>query len=258
LRRRRKGAKLVVIDPYRTRTAALADEHLAIRPGTDGLLALAMMQVIFREGLEDREYLAVCTSGADELRTHALREEHSPARAAEITGIAAETIVQLARAYAAAGKNDHAPAVIRLNYGIQRSENGGTAARAVCMLPLITGSWKQRGGGLVLSTSGAFPFATKKLQMPELMLASPLKREARTINMTQLGEALTLVDDPPVKALFVYNCNAAAVAPDSTRVLAWVCVATTSSRSSTSSSSRTRRTMRTSCCPRRRSWSTRT
>jgi anaerobic selenocysteine-containing dehydrogenase len=216
---RRKGAKLVVIDPYRTRTAALADEHLAICPGTDGLLALAMMQVIFREGLEDREYLAACTSGVDELRTHALREEHSPARAAEITGIAAETIERLARAYAAAGKNGCAPAVIRLNYGIQRSENGGTAARAVCMLPLITGSWKQRGGGLVLSTSGAFPFATKKLQMPELMQSSPLRREARTINMTQLGEALTLVDDPPVKALFVYNCNAAAVAPDSTRVL---------------------------------------
>jgi anaerobic selenocysteine-containing dehydrogenase len=217
---RRKGAKLVVIDPYRTRTAALADEHLAIRPGTDGLLALAIMQVIFREGLEDREYLAAYTSGADELRTHALREEHSPARAAEITGIAAETIERLALAYAAAGRNGRAPAVIRLNYGIQRSENGGTAARAVAMLPLITGSWKQRGGGLVLSTSGAFPFATKKLQMPELMLSSPLKREARTINMTQLGEALTLVDDPPVKALFVYNCNAAAVAPDSTRVLA--------------------------------------
>ena len=221
---RRKGAKLVVIDPYRTRTAALADEHLPIRPGTDGLLALAMMQVIFREGLEDREYLAACTSGAEELRTHALREEHSPLCVAEITGIAAETIVQLARAYAAAGSSGRAPAVIRMNYGIQRSENGGTAARAVAMLPLITGSWKQRGGGMVLSTSGAFPFASGKLQMPELMLASPLQREARTINMTQLGEALTELgshpkDGPPVKALFVYNCNAAAVAPDSTRVL---------------------------------------
>ena len=216
---RRKGAKLVVIDPYRTRTAALADEHLAIRPGTDGLLALAMMQVIFREGLEDRGYIAACTHGGDELRAHALREEHSPARTAEITGIAAETIESLARSYAVAGTNGRPPAVIRLNYGIQRSENGGTAARAVCMLPLITGSWKHRGGGLLLSTSGSFPFDSAKLQMPELMQASPLRRESRTINMTQLGEALTLVDDPPVKALFVYNCNAAAVAPDSTRVL---------------------------------------
>ena len=217
---RRKGAKLVVIDPYRTRTAALADEHLAIRPGTDGLLALAMMQVIFREGLEDGEYLAACTTGEDELRAHALCEEHSPARASAITGINAETIERLARAYADAGRNGHPPAAIRLNYGIQRSENGGTAARAVLMLPLITGSWKQRGGGVLFSTSGSFPFDSAKLQMPELMLASPLKRNARTINMTQLGEALTLVDDPPVKALFVYNCNAAAVAPDSSRVLA--------------------------------------
>jgi anaerobic selenocysteine-containing dehydrogenase len=217
---RRKGAKLVVIDPYRTRTAALADEHFAIRPGTDGLLALAMMQVIFREGLEDREYLATCTNGADELRAHALREEHSLVRAAEITGIAVETIERLARAYAAAGTNGRPPAAIRLNYGIQRSENGGTAARAVCMLPLITGSWKQRGGGLLLSTSESFPFDKERLQMPELMQASPLRRKSRTINMTQLGEALTEVNDPPVKALFVYNCNAAAVAPDSTRVLA--------------------------------------
>jgi anaerobic selenocysteine-containing dehydrogenase len=217
---RRKGAKLIVIDPYRTRTAALADEHLAIRPGTDGLLALAMMHVIFRDGLEDAACLAECTVGADELRAHALREEHSPQRAAAVTGIAAETIERLAHAYAAAGRDGCAAAAIRLNYGIQRSENGGTAVRAVAMLPLLTGSWKQRGGGLSLSTSGAFPFNTKKLQMPELMFASPLGREARTVNMSQLGLALTELDAPPVKALFVYNCNAAAVAPDSERVLA--------------------------------------
>jgi anaerobic selenocysteine-containing dehydrogenase len=217
---RRAGAKLVVIDPYRTRTAALADEHLTIRPGTDGLLALAMMHVIFRDGLEDADYLAECTSGADELRAHALREEHSPQYAATITGIAAETIEALARSYATAGRDGRKPAVIRMNYGIQRSENGGTAARAVAMLPLITGSWKRRGGGLLLSTSGAFPFDTKKLQMPQLMRSSRLGRDARVVNMSQLGLALTELDAPPVKALFVYNCNAAAVAPDSERVLA--------------------------------------
>jgi len=241
---RRKGARLIVIDPYRTRTAALADEHLAIRPGTDGLLALAMMHVIFRDGLEDIEYLAECTNGAEELRVHALREEHSPERAAEITGIDAATIERLALEYARAGRDGRAPAAIRLNYGIQRSESGGTAARAVAMLPLITGSWKQRGGGLLLSTSGSFPFNSKKLQMPELMQKSPLGRAARVVNMSELGRALTelgqgggryeqeagpspaaqddnskRVEGPPVKALFVYNCNAAAVAPDSTRVL---------------------------------------
>src|SRR5271155_1867792 len=120
---RRKGAKLVVIDPYRTRTAALADEHLAIRPGTDGLLALAMMHDIFRLGLEDHAYLAECATGVAKLREHALKPEHSPERAAAITGIAAETIHRLALAYARAGRNGAPPAAIRLNYGIQRSEN---------------------------------------------------------------------------------------------------------------------------------------
>ncbi len=217
---RRKGAKLVVIDPYRTRTAALADEHLVIRPGTDVLLALAMMHVIFRDGLEDEVYLRECAHGGDELRTHALRGEHSPARAAEVTGIAAETIERLAAAYAGAGRDGRAPAAIRLNYGIQRGENGGTAARAVAMLPLVTGSWKKRGGGMLLSTSGSFPFNAAKLQMPELMKVSPLGRDARVVNMNELGMALTEWDTSPVKALFVYNCNAAAVAPDSSRVLA--------------------------------------
>jgi anaerobic selenocysteine-containing dehydrogenase len=216
---RRKGARLVVIDPYKTRTAALADEHLAVRPGTDGLLALAVMHVLFRDGLADEAYLRECTTGWAELRRHALKPEHAPERAAEITGIAAESMESLARAYGQAGKGGRAPAVIRMNYGIQRSENGGTAARAVAMLPLITGSWRQRGGGMLLSTSGSFPFNATRLQMPELMRKSKLGRDARVVNMTQLGEALTASQDPPVKALFVYNCNAAAVAPDSERVL---------------------------------------
>ncbi len=217
---RRNGARLVVIDPYRTRTAALADEWLSIRPGTDGLLALAMMQVLFRDGLEDRAYLEACTHGWQDLCDHALRPEHSPERAGEITGIAADKIEWLARAYGEAGRDGRAPAAIRMNYGIQRSENGGTAARAVAMLPLITGSWKRRGGGLLLSTSAAFPFNSPKLQMPELMTRSPVGRPTRLVNMNRLGEALTRFDDPPVKALFVYNCNPAAVAPDSNEVLA--------------------------------------
>lgn len=217
---RRTGGRLVVIDPYRTRTAALADEHLQIRPGTDGLLALAMMHVLFREGLEDRAYLAECTNGWEPLREHALREEHSPKRAAGITGLSEDAIESLALSYGRAGRDGRAPAAIRLNYGIQRNESGGTAARLVSMLPLITGSWTQRGGGMLLSTSGAFRFNSAKLHMKELMQASPLRREARTINMNQLGDALTRLNDPPVKALFVYNSNAAAVAPDSQRVLA--------------------------------------
>ena len=221
---RRNGAKLVVIDPYRTRTAALADEWLAIRPGTDVLLALSIMHVLFRDRFEDRAYLTACTHGWEALRDHVLRPEHAPARAAEITGIDAGAIESLARAYGESGRGGRRPAVIRLNYGIQRSENGGTAARTVAMLPLVTGSWKQRGGGLLMSTSGAFAFDSARLQMPELMLESPLGRLSRVINMNELGWALTelgdVPGDVPVKALFVYNCNPAAVAPDSNQVLA--------------------------------------
>ncbi len=220
---RRAGARLVVIDPYRTRTAALADEHLAIRPGTDGLLALGLMQVLLREGMEDRAYIDRCTHGFETLREHVLQPEHAPEAVAAVTGIAADRIVALARAYGTVLARTGRPAVIRLNYGIQRSENGGTAARAVCMLPLLTGAWTQRGGGLQLSTSGAFPFNQARLQMPELMRASPLRRDARVVNMSRLGAALTCDDagvgGPPVKALFVYNSNAAAVAPNQTDVL---------------------------------------
>jgi anaerobic selenocysteine-containing dehydrogenase len=231
---RRRGAKLIVIDPYRTRTAALADEHLVINPGTDTALALGMMHVILSMGLEDREYVARCTTGFEELKAHVMRPEHSLENVAAITGISAETIVRLARAYAIAGRkgssnqagpaNQTGPAVIRLNYGIQRSEFGGTAARAVCMLPLLTGAWKYKGGGLQLSTSGSFPFNDKALQMPELMKASSLGQPARVVNMSQLGHALTALgseakDGPPIKAMFVYNSNPAAVAPNQNDVL---------------------------------------
>jgi anaerobic selenocysteine-containing dehydrogenase len=221
---RRKGARLVVIDPYRTRTAALADEHLVINPGTDTALALGMMHVILTRGLEDAAYVAECAEGFEELRAHALKAEHSPERVAEMTGIAAEAIVRLAVDYATCLKRTGRPAVIRLNYGVQRSENGGTAIRAACMLPLLTGAWKYRGGGLQLSTSGSFPFNATALQMPELMLASPLGRAARVVNMSELGQALTSLgerpeDGPKVKALFVYNSNAAAVAPNQNDVL---------------------------------------
>jgi anaerobic selenocysteine-containing dehydrogenase len=111
------------------------------------------------------------------------------------------------------------PAAIRLNYGIQRSENGGTSARAVCMLPLLTGAWKDLGGGLQLSTSGAFRFNAQALERPDLMYASPLGRAARIVNMSRLGHALTELSDPPVKALFVYNSNPAAIAPNQNTVL---------------------------------------
>jgi len=221
---RRNGARLIVIDPYRTRTAAAADEHLQIRPGTDTLLALGLMHVLFSEGLEDRAYFAEYTHGSDALRAHALKPEHAPERVAAITGLNPERIVALAREYGRCLRETSKPAVIRLNYGVQRAEFGGTAVRTIAMLPLITGAWRHLGGGLQLSTSGAFPFNDNAKQMPELMKASPLGRDARIVNMSRLGEALTTLgsdpkDGPPVKALFVYNSNPAAVAPNQNDVL---------------------------------------
>jgi molybdopterin guanine dinucleotide-containing S/N-oxide reductase-like protein len=214
---RRNGARLVVIDPYKTRTAALADWHIAIRPGTDGALALGMMHVILNEGLEDREYIAAMTHGFDRLADRV--REYTPERVAAWTGMTAAEIEQLAREYATTQ-----PAALRLNYGVQRSENGGTSVRAIAMLPAITGAWKHRGGGGVISTSGAFKFDEQATRRPDLALASPLGRLARTVNMCALGEALENHGSegngahrgagPPVHALFVYNSNPAAVAPN--------------------------------------------
>ena len=208
---RRKGAKLVVIDPYKTRTARCADWYLPIRPGTDVALALGMMHAIIGEQLYDADYVARYTLGFDQLRGKAA--QYPPERVAAITGIAAEDIVRLAREYATTR-----PAAIRMNYGVQRSENGGTAVRAIAMLPCLIGSWKEVGGGLQLSTSGAYPLRRERLERPDLMQAA-LGRPARTINMVEIGQALTELTDPPVKAVFVYNSNPVAVAPDHNRVV---------------------------------------
>jgi len=202
---RRKGAKLVVIDPYRTRTAACADWYLPINPGTDAALALGMMHVIIGENPHDADYVAKYTLGFEQLREKV--KEYPPERVAQWTGIAADDIRKLAREYATVR-----PSVIRLNYGVQRSERGGMATRSIVMLPCVIGSWKEIGGGLQMSTSGAAAFNTKALKRTDLM-QSALGREARTLNMVELGRVLNTVNDPPVKALFVYNSNPAAVAP---------------------------------------------
>lgn len=206
---RRNGAKLIVIDPYRTRTARLADWHLAINPGTDVALALGLMRVIIDENLYDADYVARYTLGFDELKQRVREDAYSPENVAALTGIPAADIIRLAREYA----GTH-PAVIRVNYGIQRCQNGGMAMRAVAMLPCLTGSWKEVGGGLQLSLSGSFPLNDKSLTRPDLMLKSPLGRPARVINMSELGKALNHVSDPPVRMVFVYNSNPAAVAPN--------------------------------------------
>jgi len=202
---KRNGAKLVVIDPYRTRTAECADWYLPINPGTDAALALGMMHVIISENLHDADYVAQYTLGFEQLREKV--KEYPPERVAHWTGISSEDIRKLSREYATTR-----PSVIRLNYGVQRSEGGGMATRAIVMLPCILGSWKEVGGGLQMSTSGAVAFKTSVLKRMDLMKAA-LGREARTINMVELGRVLNAQDNPPVKALFVYSSNPAAGAP---------------------------------------------
>jgi anaerobic selenocysteine-containing dehydrogenase len=209
---RHQGARLVVIDPFLTRTARVADWHIPIQPGTDAALALGLMHVIIAEGLYDRDYVGKHTHGFEALREHV--GCYTPEHVSGLTGIPAADVTLLAREYATS-----APAVIRLNYGVQRSQNGGAAVRAVCMLPALIGAWKQLGGGLQLSTGGAFTFNTAELERPDLMLASPLQRPARVVNMSRLGHALTELDAPPVKALFVYNSNPAAIAPNQNAVV---------------------------------------
>jgi len=208
---RRKGAKLVVIDPYRTRTAKLADWYLPINPGTDAALALGLMHVIIGENLFDGDYVSRYTVGFEELKARA--EQYPPERVADWTGISADDIRKLAREYATVR-----PSVIRVNYGIQRSDGGGMAMRAVTMLPCLIGSWKEVGGGLQLSTSGAFGLNSDALRMPELMNKA-LGRPARVVNMVQLGTALNTLTGPPIKALFVYNSNPAAVCPNHNEVV---------------------------------------
>jgi anaerobic selenocysteine-containing dehydrogenase len=200
---RRRGAKLVTVDPYRSRTAEKSDQHLALIPGTDGALALGMMHVIFRDGLEDSDYLARYTVGADGLRERA--REWSPERTAEITGLPADVIEAFAREYATTR-----PSALRINYGLNRHAGAGMAVRTITCLPAVVGSWRDVGGGILLSTSGTFPVAEAALERPDLIPAG-----TRTINMSEIGRVLNDASlDPPVKAIFVYNANPVAVAPE--------------------------------------------
>ncbi|MBZ5622132.1 MAG: molybdopterin-dependent oxidoreductase [Acidobacteriia bacterium] len=206
---RRNGAKLYTIDPRRNRTGAAADKHFFINPGSDTALALAMMHVITGERLHDADYVERYTEGFEALRERV--REWTPQRAAELTGIPAEEIVTLAREYATTR-----PAAIRLNYGTQRSERGAMAVRTIALLPALTGSWKDIGGGLQLSTSQAFRLNRDGLERADLQ-DKALGRPARLVNMSELGPAL---GSSSVKALVVYNSNPAAIAPNQNAVLA--------------------------------------
>jgi anaerobic selenocysteine-containing dehydrogenase len=200
------GARLIGIDPYRNHTMDQCHQLIQLRPGTDAAFALAMMNVIISEGLEDRDYIGRHTIGFDKLRERA--SEFPPYRAAAICGVDEQVIVTFAREYATTR-----PAVIRVNYGLQRHAGGGMAVRTISCLPALVGSWRDAGGGVLLSTSGIFRFNEQALERPDLTRGNP-----RTINMSRLGEALTEAR-PPVRGIYIYNSNPAAIAPDQSRVL---------------------------------------
>lgn len=211
LEARAQGAPVLCIDPIRTRTAEQCDEWIPIRPGTDAALALGMMHVMFAEDLQDDDYIAQHTFGSEALRARV--QEYPPEKVAQITGIPAARIVDLARQYGRAKS-----AFVRINYGLQRHGGGAMAVRTIACLPAVSGHWRRPGGGVQLSSSANFAFNRPALQRDDFTPPG-----TRTINMSLLGDALTKPDagvgGPPVMAMVVYNSNPAAIAPDHLKVI---------------------------------------
>ncbi len=204
---KRRGARLVAIDPWRSQTAEKCHQHIRVLPGTDGALALGMMHVIIGEGRFDRDYVERHTLGFEELKERVRR--YLPEKVAHICGVSAEEVVNLARDYASIK-----PAAIRVNYGLQRHAGGGMAVRTITCLPALVGAWRDAAGGVVLTTADFYSLDHKTLERRDLLRGSP-----RTINQSALGDALTTAK-PPVNAIYVYNNNPVAVCPDSNKVIA--------------------------------------
>jgi len=213
---KRRGARLIAIDPYRSLTAEKCHQHIALLPGTDAALALGMMHVLIRDGLLDDEYIASYTLGFGALRERAA--EWTPERTAEVCGISVAEVEGLAREYGATAKQGDAVA-IRVNYGVQRVRGGGMAVRNISCLPALVGAWRHAAGGIQLSSGGTFPKNLAALQRPDLLRKLP-----RTINMTTIGDDLLRPASPEfgpqIKALIVYDSNPVAIAPDSQKVAA--------------------------------------
>lgn len=206
---KRRGAKVIAIDPYRSLSAEKCTQHVALMPGSDGALALGMMHVLISENFVDEDYVERHTIGYDALRKRVLAG-YAPERVAQICGLPVETVVQLARDYGTTR-----PAAIRLNYGMQRHAGGGIAARTIACLPALVGAWRDAAGGIVLTTADFYRFDHAALERPDLLAG----RKPRVINHVALGDALTSAR-PPVRALVVYNNNPVAVCPESAKVIA--------------------------------------
>jgi anaerobic selenocysteine-containing dehydrogenase len=209
---KRSGAKLICIDPRKTETADKCQQHIALMPGTDGALALGLMHELIVNDWLDHDYIQQHTEGWPALRERAL--QWPPERAAQVCGISAEEVRDLARDYATTS-----PAAIRLNYGMQRVRGGGNAVRLIAILPCLIGAWRHAAGGMLLSASGWFPKDSAALQRPDLLGS----RRPRTLNMSTIGDDLLKPSStefgPQVQALIVYNSNPVAVAPESAKVV---------------------------------------
>ncbi|HKF62621.1 MAG TPA: molybdopterin oxidoreductase family protein [Dongiaceae bacterium] len=224
--RKSRGAPLVVVDPYRTGTAEVADIHLMLRPGTDGALACAVMHVLFKEGFADRDYLARYTDVPGELEAHL--ETRTPQWAERISGVPEASIVDFARLYGRTKKS-----FIRVGYGFSRSRNGSAQLHAVSCLPAVTGAWRERGGGALYSNGGLYRIdktliegldaLDERTRMGRLLLRSGLRKLPRSLDQSRMGPVLTgdkrdLGDGPPVTALLIQNTNPAVVCPESNKV----------------------------------------
>ncbi len=206
---RKNGAKLVSIDPVRTRTAKQSDLHLPILPGTDGALALGMMHVIINEKLTDDDYIEKYTTGFAELKQRV--ENYPPEKVAGITGISVEDIVTLAREFATTQ-----PSVVRIGVALEKQAGGGQGIRAISCLPALVGSWRHLGGGMLQAPMWPFPIRWDVVHRPYF-----IKPGTRVLNQWQLGRILTgeVSLEPPVKALFVYNCNPVTQAAEQDKIV---------------------------------------
>ena len=206
---RKQGARIVVVDPFRSRTARVADEHLSPLPGTDAALAMGMMRAVVDAGLQDEEWCRDHTDGYEQLLT--ALEDQPVERCAELCGVPAGDIARIGREFAT-----QRPSLLRLGVGAQRHMGAPAAYSTIASLPALTGAWRDRGGGCsYIPTATASAISSKPLEREDLR-PGPV----RTINMSQLGQALTDPRlDPPVKALVCWNSNPGSIAPDQERVL---------------------------------------
>jgi anaerobic selenocysteine-containing dehydrogenase len=206
---RKNGAKVVVIDPYKSRTAKMADWHICIRPGTDGALAMAMINTIIEEGLIDQDYVDNYTVGYTELAERA--KQRTPEWAAEITGVPADDIRKFAREYAATK-----PAAIRIGVAVERNWGGGQAIRAICCLPALTGAWREVGGGIYQMTFWEHPYKLEVISRPDF-----IPEGTRVVNNLQIGRALTGESalDPPIMSMMCWNSNPVTQAPEGDKIV---------------------------------------